>query len=89
MTMRKTATTVALTLSCLVRSGRACRPSIRLSPSASAVPRSCTINAGRVRASLAVHRIGGGHWTTIYTLRGETVRNMSVRRAGTGEIGAK
>ena len=37
---------------------------------------------------LAVGRIGGRHWTAVYTLRGETVRIISVRRSRGDEIDA-
>jgi uncharacterized DUF497 family protein len=37
---------------------------------------------------LAVGRIGGRHWTAVYTLRGSTVRIISVRRSRRDEIDA-
>ncbi|GAA0290041.1 BrnT family toxin [Rhodovulum tesquicola] len=37
---------------------------------------------------LAVGRIGGRHWTAVYTLRNGTVRIISVRRARGDEIDA-
>jgi uncharacterized DUF497 family protein len=37
---------------------------------------------------LAVGRIGGRHWTAVYTLRREAVRIISVRRARGDEVDA-
>ena len=36
---------------------------------------------------VSVGRIGGRHWTAVWTLRDEVVRIISVRRARTEEIG--
>ena len=36
---------------------------------------------------LAIGRIEGKHWTAICTLRGETIRIISVRRARKEEVG--
>jgi uncharacterized DUF497 family protein len=36
---------------------------------------------------LAIGRIAGKHWTAICTLRGETIRIISVRRARKEEVG--
>ena len=36
---------------------------------------------------LAIGRIAGKHWTAICTLRGETIRITSVRRARKEEVG--
>jgi len=35
---------------------------------------------------IAVGRIGGRHWSTVFTLRAGSVRLISVRRARQGEI---
>jgi len=43
-----------------------------------------TVN-GEMRA-LTVSRYNGKHWTAIYTLRGESIRIISVRRSRTKEI---
>lgn len=40
------------------------------------------------RRWLAVGRIGSHHWTAVYTLRNETIRIISVRRARGDEIDA-